>query len=266
MTEVAGSCEVPVQINTAIELKQVAKAYSDREVLRSIDLQVPESSVLVLIGASGSGKSTLLRCVAGLERINAGEILIEGQVVQTADKRRRGEAAKASRLIRREVGMVFQQFNLFPHMTALNNVTLAMRTVRGVGRSDAVVQAKELMARVGLEQHLDSFPQQLSGGQQQRVAIARALALRPRIMLFDEATSALDPELVGEVLTVMRQLAGEGMTMLIVTHEMAFARDVADRVIFMDGGEVVEDSSPDQIFTNPSHQRTRAFLHRLLDR
>lgn len=249
----------------AIELRSVAKAYGDREVLRKIDLTVPESSVLVLIGASGSGKSTLLRCIAGLERINAGEILVEDEVVQTADRRQRGEVAKAARLIRREVGMVFQQFNLFPHMTALANVTLAMRTVRRMSSTAAEASAKELMARVGLEHHLGSYPHQLSGGQQQRVAIARALALRPRIMLFDEATSALDPELVGEVLRVMRQLAEEGMTMLIVTHEMGFARDVADRVIFMDSGEIVEDSDPEQIFSNPSHDRTRAFLHRLLD-
>ena len=266
MTQTATDVDSKAQRDSAIELKHVVKSYGPRDVLRGIDLQVAESSVLVLIGASGSGKSTLLRCVAGLERINGGEIFIEGQLTQTADKRQRGQAAKAAHLIRREVGMVFQQFNLFPHMTALNNVTLALRTVRGMSRADADVQAKELMARVGLEQHLGSYPHQLSGGQQQRVAIARALALRPRTMLFDEATSALDPELVGEVLTVMRQLADEGMTMLIVTHEMGFAREVADRVIFMDGGDVVEDSTPDRIFTSPSHERTRLFLHRLLNR
>jgi polar amino acid transport system ATP-binding protein len=250
----------------AIELAGVNKSYGSRQVLRNVNLRVTERSVLVLIGASGSGKSTMLRCIAGLETIDAGTIRIEGQIVHRGKKAQRGAEAKATKLLRREVGMVFQHFNLFPHMSALSNVTLAIEKVRKASREEALSSAKELLTRVGLEGHMDSYPGQLSGGQQQRVAIARALAMKPRIMLFDEATSALDPELVGEVLKVMRQLAEEGMTMLVVTHEMGFARDVADRVIFMDEGDIVEDGDPNTIFTNPSHERTRAFLHRLLDR
>lgn len=250
----------------AIELAGISKAYGSRQVLRNINLRVTEHSVLVLIGASGSGKSTMLRCIAGLETIDAGTIRIEGQIVHRGKKAQRGDAAKAANLLRREVGMVFQHFNLFPHMSALSNVILAIEKVRKTPHEEALTSAKLLLARVGLEDHMDSYPDQLSGGQQQRVAIARALAMKPRIMLFDEVTSALDPELVGEVLKVMRQLAEEGMTMLIVTHEMGFARDVADRVIFMDEGDIVEDSEPNAIFTNPAHERTREFLHRLLDR
>jgi putative glutamine transport system ATP-binding protein len=208
----------------------------------------------------------MLRCIAGLESIDGGAIRIEGQTVNDGNRRRRGPDAAAAKLLRREVGMVFQHFNLFPHINVLGNVTLAMEKVRNTGKAEAVATAQDLLARVGLADHMDSFPGQLSGGQQQRVAIARALAMKPRIMLFDEVTSALDPELVGEVLRVMRSLAEEGMTMLVVTHEMGFARDVADRVIFMDQGEIVEDSDPHSIFTEPAHQRTREFLSRLLDR
>jgi ABC-type polar amino acid transport system ATPase subunit len=250
----------------AIELVELQKAFGRREVLRSVDLTVAQGSVLVLIGASGSGKSTMLRCIAGLESIDGGAIRIEGQTVYDGHRRRRGPDAAAAKLLRREVGMVFQHFNLFPHINVLGNVTLAMEKVRNASRAEAVATAQDLLARVGLADHMDSFPGQLSGGQQQRVAIARALAMKPRIMLFDEVTSALDPELVGEVLRVMRGLAEEGMTMLVVTHEMGFARDVADRVIFMDQGEIVEDSDPHSIFTEPAHQRTREFLSRLLDR
>jgi ABC-type polar amino acid transport system ATPase subunit len=250
----------------AIELVDLKKAFGRREVLRSVDLTVAQGSVLVLIGASGSGKSTMLRCIAGLESIDGGAIRIEGQTVNDGKRRRRGPDAAAAKLLRREVGMVFQHFNLFPHINVLGNVTLAMEKVRNTSKAEAVATAQDLLARVGLADHMDSFPGQLSGGQQQRVAIARALAMKPRIMLFDEVTSALDPELVGEVLRVMRSLAEEGMTMLVVTHEMGFARDVADRVIFMDQGEIVEDSDPHSIFTEPAHQRTREFLSRLLDR
>jgi polar amino acid transport system ATP-binding protein len=254
------------QGNAAIELEGVSKSYGSRPVLRNVNLRVAEGSVLVLIGASGSGKSTMLRCIAGLETVDTGTIRIEGQMVHRGKKAQRGDPAKVATLLRREVGMVFQHFNLFPHMSVLSNVTLAMEKVRKASREEALSSAKALLARVGLEGHMDSYPEQLSGGQQQRVAIARALAMKPRIMLFDEVTSALDPELVGEVLKVMRQLAEEGMTMVIVTHEMGFARDVADRVIFMDKGDIVEDSDPTTIFTNPSQERTREFLHRLLDR
>lgn len=249
-----------------IELTGVSKAYGKRQVLRNINLSVDEGSVLVLIGASGSGKSTMLRCIAGLETIDAGTIAIEGQLVHRNNKSKDRDSKKTAALLRGELGMVFQHFNLFPHMTALSNVVLAIEKVRKIPRGEALEAAKALLQRVGLDDHMDSFPDQLSGGQQQRVAIARALAMKPRIMLFDEVTSALDPELVGEVLKVMRQLALEGMTMLIVTHEMGFARDVADRVIFMDAGEIAEDSKPDVIFTSPTQERTRIFLRRLLER
>ncbi len=251
----------------AVELLRVSKSFGQRTVLRDLDLAVAEREVVVVIGGSGSGKSTMLRCVAGLELINAGEIRIEGVPVQRATAGQRGRRLlKAARSIRREVGMVFQHFNLFPHMTAHGNLTLALRLVRRAPRAEAAAIADGLLERVGLAGHRDAYPDQLSGGQQQRVAIARALAMRPRILLFDEVTSALDPELVGEVLKVMRQLATEGMTMIVVTHEMGFAGDVADRVLFMEEGTVLEQGKPEAIFTNPQHPRTRAFLSRLLDR
>jgi ABC-type polar amino acid transport system ATPase subunit len=251
----------------AVELAGVVKSFGHRTVLRGIDLGVAEREVVVVIGGSGSGKSTMLRCIAGLELIDDGEIRIEGTPVQraTAERRNRG-VLKAGRAIRQEVGMVFQQFNLFPHMTVRANITLALRLVRRLSRAEAASIADVLLERVALTGHRDFYPDQLSGGQQQRVAIARALAMRPRILLFDEVTSALDPELVGEVLKVMRQLATDGMTMIVVTHEMAFARDVADRVLFMDGGTIVEEGDAETIFTSPLHERTRAFLSRLLDR
>jgi ABC-type polar amino acid transport system ATPase subunit len=250
-----------------VELLNVSHAYDHRPVLRGVDLTVVEGEVLVVIGASGSGKSTLLRCIAGLELIKEGEIRIEGTPVQRAQAGRRNKGVlKAGRLMRREVGMVFQNFNLFPHMRVIDNVGLAPRLVRKAERREPRKAAAELLDRVGLGEHALNYPAELSGGQQQRVAIARALAMRPRIMLFDEVTSALDPELVGEVLKVMRQLAGEGMTMLIVTHEMGFARDVADRVIFMDEGVIVEQGYPDALFSDPQHERTRSFLRRLIER
>jgi ABC-type polar amino acid transport system ATPase subunit len=252
---------------TMVELLKVSHSYGEHPVLRSLDLTVAEQEVLVVIGASGSGKSTLLRCIAGLELISEGEIRIEGTPVQRARAGRRNKGVlKAGRAIRREVGMVFQSFNLFPHMTAVQNVALAPRLVRKVGHSAARQAADEMLTHVGLAAFKGKYPNELSGGQQQRVAIARALAMRPRIMLFDEVTSALDPELVGEVLKVMRQLADEGMTMLIVTHEMAFARDVADRVIYMDDGVIVEQGSPEEMFMAPRHERTKVFLRRLLER
>jgi ABC-type polar amino acid transport system ATPase subunit len=254
-------------IRLAVELIGVSKSFGQRGVLQALDLEVAEGEVVVVIGGSGSGKSTMLRCIAGLELINAGEIRIEGVPVQRASAGRRNRRLlRAARSIRREVGMVFQHFNLFPHMTAHGNLTLALRLVRRMPRPEAAAIADKLLERVALADHRNAYPDQLSGGQQQRVAIARALAMRPRILLFDEVTSALDPELVGEVLKVMRQLATEGMTMIVVTHEMGFAGDVADRVLFMDEGRVLEQGKPGAIFTNPQHPRTRAFLSRLLDR
>jgi ABC-type polar amino acid transport system ATPase subunit len=250
-----------------VELRGVSHAYGEQPVLKGIDFCVREGEVVVVIGASGSGKSTLLRCTAGLELITDGEIRIEDIPVQSAvlGKPNRG-VLKAGRQVRSEVGMVFQSFNLFPHMTVLGNITLAVRLVRKARKADAIATAADLLDRVGMSEYTQAYPSQLSGGQQQRVAIARALAMRPRIMLFDEVTSALDPELVGEVLKVMRQLAKEGMTMIVITHEMGFARDVADVVVFMDEGVVVEEGKPDALFSNPQHERTRAFLRRLLER
>jgi ABC-type polar amino acid transport system ATPase subunit len=222
---------------------------------------------MVVIGPSGSGKSTLLRCLARLETIQRGRILIDGMVASQGTEEAGGGAdGAAPRGLRHDVGMVFQSFNLFPHLTVLENITLAPRRVRGLTPGDADTQAMELLQRVGLADKRDAYPARLSGGQQQRAAIARALAMRPRIMLFDEVTSALDPELIGEVLKTMRELAEQGMTMLVVTHEMAFARDVADDVVFMDRGAVVERAPPDQMFLEPREARTRSFLERLLER
>jgi ABC-type polar amino acid transport system ATPase subunit len=251
----------------ALEVRDIWHSYGDRPVLKGINLAVARGEVVVVIGASGSGKSTLLRCIAGLELITAGEILVDDTPVQraTVEKRNRG-VLPAGKDVRSEIGMVFQSFNLFPHMTVLGNVSLAVRLVRKAPRSEAVAAAEALLEQVGLQEYTAVHPAQLSGGQQQRVAIARALAMRPQIMLFDEVTSALDPELVGEVLTVMRQLAKEGMTMIVITHEMSFARDVADRVVFMDEGVVVEQGPPETLLARPEAERTRSFLHRLLER
>jgi len=222
-----------------------------------------------VIGPSGSGKSTLLRVICRLEPFETGHLVVESRLISvgTADKQpddlpSRRELAT----LQQEIGMVFQQFNLFPHLTVLENVMLAPVKVRGVSREEAAAIGRELLVKVGLADKVDQYPSRLSGGQQQRVAIARALAMRRRVMLFDEVTSALDPELVGEVLLVMRELAEDGMTMLVVTHEMGFARDVADRVIFMDVGRVVEEGAPETIFGAPMHERTRSFLHKVLDR
>ena len=250
-----------------VALNGVWKSFGDLQVLRGIDLAVTQGEVVVIIGPSGSGKSTLLRCVCLLEAIQRGVIEVEGVpiAVGSGEIGRRPDKPTVKRM-RQEIGMVFQSFNLFPHLTVLQNVTLAPRRVRGLSVEEAEQQAKELLARVGLSDKAGEHPSRLSGGQQQRAAIARALAMRPQIMLFDEVTSALDPELVGEVLRVMRQLAQEGMTMLVVTHEMGFARDVADRVIFMDEGVIVEEDTPDVLFTNPRETRTRAFLSQLLER
>ncbi|HET9673721.1 MAG TPA: amino acid ABC transporter ATP-binding protein [Gaiellaceae bacterium] len=244
-------------MSEAVRLEHVHKSFGRNEVLRGIDLSLAEHEVVCLIGASGSGKSTLLRCVNLLEPIDEGRIVVEG-VELTA----RGVDVNR---VRREIGIVFQAFNLFPHMTVLRNVTLGPRKALGLSRADAEARADELLERFGLAEKRDAYPDSLSGGQQQRVAIVRALALRPKLMLLDEITSALDPELVAEVLNVVRELAASGMTMLIATHEMAFARDIADRVCFLDEGVILEEGPPDQIFSSPREARTQQFLARIVE-
>jgi polar amino acid transport system ATP-binding protein len=242
---------------SALELHGVRKSFGDEEVLHGIDLTVEEHEVVCLIGASGSGKSTLLRCVNLLEPIDDGRILVGGQDVT-------GARVDADR-VRRGIGIVFQAYNLFPHMSVLRNVTLAPREVLKLSRAEAEAQALELLGRFGLAERRDDYPDRLSGGQQQRVAIVRALAMRPQLMLLDEVTSALDPELVGEVLNVIRELAAGGMTMLIATHEMGFAREIANRVCFLDGGVILEQGPPAQIFAAPQEARTRQFLQRIVE-
>jgi len=239
-----------------IHMENVNKWFGALHVLKGINLDVAKGEVVVIIGPSGSGKSTLIRTVNRLEEIQKGRIVVDG--IELNRDVRNIDA------VRKEVGMVFQSFNLFPHMTVLENITLAPRIVRKWPREKAEKIAMELLERVGIADQAEKYPAQLSGGQQQRVAIARALAMQPKIMLFDEPTSALDPEMVGEVLDAMKELAKSGMTMLVVTHEMGFAREVADRVIFMDMGEIIEEGEPDQVFSNPRHERTQAFLGRIL--
>jgi polar amino acid transport system ATP-binding protein len=239
-----------------VQLEDVRKSFGNTLVLDGIDLSVRTGEVLVIIGPSGSGKSTLLRCINLLEPLDSGRILFEGE-----DITRKGTDLSA---VRQRIGIVFQQFNLFPHLTAIDNLTLAARRIRKLPRSEAEARARELLHTVGLEEKADQHPHQLSGGQQQRVAIARALMMSPHVMLFDEVTSALDPELVGEVLVVMRDLAQAGMTMVVVTHEMHFARDVGDRLIFMDEGRIVEQGDPSDVLDRPNQERTRRFLRRSL--
>ena len=239
-----------------IKIKNLHKRFGSLEVLKGVDNHVSPGEVVVVIGPSGSGTSTFLRCLNALEDFQEGTISIDG--IQIHDK------GVDINEIRAEVGMVFQSFNLFPHMTVLDNITLAPLKVRKISKEEAKKTALELLAKVGLADKADNYPDQLSGGQKQRVAIARALAMKPKVMLFDEPTSALDPEMVGEVLGVMKQLAQEGMTMVVVTHEMGFAREVGDRVIFMDGGVVVEEGNPEDIFGNPQHERTKSFLSKIL--
>ncbi|MET4640194.1 amino acid ABC transporter ATP-binding protein [Mycetocola sp. 2940] len=239
-----------------ITIEKLHKSFGDLDVLTGIDLHVAPHEAVCVIGPSGSGKSTLLRCVNGLESITSGTISVDGIDI--------GASRNNLAQVRREVGMVFQQFNLFPHMTALENVTLAPTRVRKLSKADAVARAERLLARVGLADKRNAYPAQLSGGQQQRVAIARALAMEPRVMLFDEPTSALDPEIVGEVLDTMRGLANDGMTMMVVTHEMGFAREVSDRVVFMDKGQIVEVSTPADLFSAPKQARTQDFLNKVL--
>ena len=239
-----------------VEFINVFKNYGAYSVLRDINLTINEAEVVVVVGPSGSGKSTLIRCINRLETINSGSVRVNGVAIELL--------STDIRAIRQEIGMVFQQFNLYPHMTVLENVTLAPIKVKKVPEAEAVKRAKELLDRVGIGDKHNARPGSLSGGQQQRVAIARALAMQPKVLLFDEPTSALDPEMVREVLDVMRGLAHTGITMLVATHEMGFAREVADRVILLDGGSVVEDSPPDQLFSKPKHERTRVFLSKML--
>jgi polar amino acid transport system ATP-binding protein len=249
-----------------VKAEAVHKSFGRLEVLRGIDLEVNSKEVMCMIGPSGSGKSTFLRCINHLEKIDAGRLSVDGELVgyrEHGDKLYELRDAEVCKK-RSEIGMVFQRFNLFPHMTALENVTEAPMRVKGESRAVAVERARRLLERVGLSEKANVYPNQLSGGQQQRVAIARALAMQPKLMLFDEPTSALDPELVGEVLDVMRRLAEDGMTMIVVTHEMGFAREVGDSLVFMDAGVIVESGKPRDILSNPQQERTRAFLSKVL--
>jgi polar amino acid transport system ATP-binding protein len=249
-----------------VQAEGVHKSFGRLEVLKGIDLEVRRGEVMCMLGPSGSGKSTFLRCINHLEKINAGRLSVDGELVGYREANGKLYELREDVVARKrsEIGMVFQHFNLFPHMTALENVALAPIRVKGVARSDARNRAQQLLQRVGLGDKLGTYPVALSGGQQQRVAIARALAMEPKLMLFDEPTSALDPELVGEVLDAMRQLARDGMTMIVVTHEMGFAREVADEVVFMDEGVVVESGPPAAVLGSPRHDRTRAFLSKVL--
>jgi len=249
-----------------VKSEAVHKSFGRLEVLRGIDLEVQPQEVMCMIGPSGSGKSTFLRCINHLEKIDAGRLSVDGELVGYSERGERlyelpdREVCKK----RSEIGMVFQRFNLFPHMTALENVIEAPLRVKGENRDQAVARAGKLLERVGLADKVKAYPNQLSGGQQQRVAIARALAMQPKLMLFDEPTSALDPELVGDVLDVMRGLAKDGMTMIVVTHEMGFAREVGDTLVFMDGGVIVEQGNPRDVLTNPREERTKTFLSKVL--
>ncbi len=252
-----GSAKSPMVI-----AERVHKKFGLNEVLKGVDLTIDRGEVVVMIGPSGSGKSTFLRCINHLERVDAGRTWVDGQVVGY-DQRGHHPHALSERAIARQrahIGMVFQHFNLFPHMTVLDNLIEAPRRVFGADREEVTARAEVLLGKVGLRDKIKAYPRHLSGGQQQRVAIARALCLQPSLMLFDEPTSALDPELVGDVLAVMKDLAASGMTMAVVTHEMGFARDVADRVVFFDSGVIVESGPPDQVILNPQHERTRVFL------
>ena len=252
--------------NTMVRAEGVVKKFGSNTVLRDISLEVKRGEVMCLIGPSGSGKSTFLRCINHLESVSGGRLFVEDDLI---GYRQRGDkiyelSPKEAAEQRRDIGMVFQKFNLFPHMTALENVIEAPIRVKKQNKAETIARGKELLTRVGLGDKFDSYPAHLSGGQQQRVAIARALAMEPKLMLFDEPTSALDPELVGEVLDVMKELAKSGMTMIVVTHEMGFAREVADSLVFMDGGVVVEAGDPREVLSKPQHERTKAFLSKVL--
>jgi polar amino acid transport system ATP-binding protein len=261
MTATSHSVTTPM-----VKAESVCKNFGALKVLKGVTLEIGRGQVLVLVGPSGSGKSTFLRCINHLEVVNAGRLHVDGDLIGYREKGGKlyemppREAAKQ----RRDIGMVFQHFNLFPHRNALANIIEAPIQVKGVKKAEAVARAKDLLEQVGLSEKATAYPAQLSGGQQQRVAIARALAMNPKLMLFDEPTSALDPELVGEVLGVMKKLASEGMTMVVVTHEMGFAREVADQLVFMDAGVIVESGKPREILSNPQHERTKAFLSKVM--
>jgi polar amino acid transport system ATP-binding protein len=260
-----GGAPVPAT-DIVVEATNVNKHFGKLHVLKDVSLTVKRGETIVIVGPSGSGKTTFIRCVNHLEKIQSGRIVVNGHLIGYREVKgklvedREGNIAKQ----RREIGMVFQRFNLFPHRTALENIVEAPIRVRGVARDEAYATGRALLARVGLSAKEDAYPAQLSGGQQQRVAIARALAMKPALMLFDEPTSALDPEMIGEVLEVMQELAREGMTMIVVSHEMGFAREVADRVVMMDEGHVIEEATPADLFANPQHERTKAFLSKIL--
>jgi polar amino acid transport system ATP-binding protein len=260
-----GGVPVPAT-DVVIEATDVEKWFGRTQVLKGISLTVKRAEVVVMIGASGSGKTTFIRCINHLEKIQGGRISVLGNLIGYREEKgvlvedREQNIARQ----RQDIGMVFQRFNLFPHMTALGNIIEAPIRVRGTPENDAIEVGRALLERVGLSHKADQYPTQLSGGQQQRVAIARALAMRPALMLFDEPTSALDPEMIGEVLEVMKELAREGMTMIVVTHEMGFAREVADRVVMLDEGLIIEDGTPQHFFTNPQHERTKSFLSKIL--
>jgi len=253
-------------IGPMVQAEDVHKHFGRLEVLRGISMQVPKGQTFVIVGPSGSGKSTFLRCINHLETINAGRIFVDGEMIgyREVNGKLKSLSGRTIAKQRTEIGMVFQRFNLFTHMTALENVIEAPIRVRGISKREAREQGLAMLEKVGLADRADHYPVQLSGGQQQRVAIARALAMNPKVMMYDEATSALDPELVGDVLKVMANLAHEGMTGIVVTHEMGFAKEAADHVIFMDGGVIVEEGTPEDIFDNPQHQRTQAFLRAIL--
>ncbi len=266
MTTMTTKATDPATTWPMVRAHQVHKRFGHVEVLKGIDLEVHSGEVVVLLGPSGSGKSTFLRCVNNLERIDSGSVHVEGELIgfRRAGSRVHHLRPREATRQRRDIGMVFQHFNLFPHQTVLGNVMEAPVGVLGMPKAKARETALRLLEQVGLAEKADAYPRQLSGGQQQRVAIARALAMRPKLMLFDEPTSALDPELVGEVLATMRDLARAGLTMLVVTHEIGFAREVADRVVFMDDGRIVESGTPEEVLDNPANPRTRAFLSRFL--
>jgi polar amino acid transport system ATP-binding protein len=249
-----------------VKAESVCKSFGALKVLKGVTLEIDKGQVLVLVGPSGSGKSTFLRCINHLEQVNAGRLYVDGDLIgyrERGDKLHEMPPREAAKQ-RRNIGMVFQHFNLFPHRTALDNIIEAPIQVKGIKKAAAIARGKDLLEQVGLSEKATAYPAQLSGGQQQRVAIARALAMDPKLMLFDEPTSALDPELVGEVLAVMKKLASEGMTMVVVTHEMGFAREVADQIVFMDGGVIVESGKPREVLSNPQHERTKAFLSKVM--
>jgi polar amino acid transport system ATP-binding protein len=252
--------------DTVVEATDVEKWFGKLHVLKGVSLTVKRREVVVVIGASGSGKTTFIRCINHLEKIQKGRIFVNGHLIGYRDENGKLVEDKERNIAkqRQEIGMVFQRFNLFPHMTVLDNITEAPMKVRGVPKDEAVATGRALLARVGLTVKESVYPSQLSGGQQQRVAIARALAMKPALLLFDEPTSALDPEMIGEVLDVMKELALEGMTMIVVSHEMGFAREVADRVVMMDDGRIIEEGTPEHFFTAPQHERTKAFLSKIL--